>query len=123
MQRPPPLNIGAAPRRVIGLSKIELEELKSHIDEDIRLSNEDMRIELIRVIERLLSNRLPGTDGERRIVNLQALLTALENNRDTVEAIRSTLLGEFMSLLAATQAGGKRRRKTRGRRRRSRRHR
>jgi hypothetical protein len=122
MQRPPPLNIAAAPRRVIGLSKAELEELKSHIDDGVELSNADMKIELLRVIDTLLSNRLPGTNDERRIVNLKSYKHALENNKDTVAAIRGSLLGEFMSLLAATQAGGRRRRKTRGKRRRTKRH-
>lgn len=116
MQRPPPINTGAAPKREINLSKAELEELKSHIDERVALNEEDMKIELLRVIDALLSNRLPGTDDSRRIINLRTYKHALENNRDKVESIRSALLGDFMSLLAAAQAGGKRRRKTRRRR-------
>ena len=113
------INTGAAPRREINLSKLELEELKSHIDERVMLNAEDMKIELLRVIDALLSNRLPGTDDSRRIINLQSYKYALENNRDKVESIRGALLGDFMVLLAAAQAGGKRRRKTRGRKRRN----
>jgi hypothetical protein len=115
------INTASAPRRVIGLSKLELEELKSHIDDGVELSNADMKIELLRVIDSLLSNRLPDTDGERLIINLQSYKYALENNKDKIESIRGALLGEFMGLIGA-QAGGRRRRKTRGRRRRSRRH-
>jgi hypothetical protein len=90
---------------------MELEQLKSHIDDGVELSNSDMKIELLRVIDTLLSNRLPGTDDKRTIVNLQSYKYALENNKDKVENIRGALLGEFMGLLAA-QAGGKRRRKS-----------
>lgn len=113
------IKTNAAPKRVINLSKAELEELKSHIDDSVVLEEEELKIELLRVIDALLANRLSNTDYERLIVNLQSYKYALEHDRDETEAIRSALLGEFMRL--ADQAGGKHRRKTkRGRSRRNR---
>jgi hypothetical protein len=108
------LNTGAAPKKVINMSKVELEELKSHIDDGHGHTNEDLKVELLRVIDTLLSNRLPNTGGSRLIVNLKNYEYMLIHNKDKVESIRSALLGEFGGLLAAAQIGGRR---TRGRRR------
>ena len=98
------INTTARPMRVLDLSKAELELLK----ESAEIDPPD-RIELLRVIDTLLSSRLPDTDDKRPIVNLMSYKHALENNRDTLTSIRSVVLRELDDFISATQAGGVRR--------------
>lgn len=67
------LNTKAKPVRLIGLTTAELEELKSHIDEDQKLNAAALKDELLRVIGTLLSNRLPDTDDKRLIVKFMVI--------------------------------------------------
>jgi hypothetical protein len=104
------LNTTAKPERVLKLTKSELIILKSKVEESLQMNDATKKAELLRVIDTLLSSRLPGTDDQRPIENLVNYKYALENDKDKIESIRSVLLRELDNFLDAVQTGGKRRR-------------
>ncbi len=116
------INPNAAPKLFISLSTVELEALRSQIQDDKIfaqngtqiMTDADLRALLKHIIQTLLKSNIHGSDSPRVLTNLTTYLSQANDPKIKINEVRGSLLGAFFGLIDAAKeaesfTGGRRR--------------